>query len=1294
MTPQSLRLSRFPCETSESSTGNSTGCRKPVSIIAKAPGETLPVDAVGWASNISCSWIHRYRVSRDTLQKRANLPQHHQNLLDKTSGATPKMPHIDGVEMNGRRMKGKYREELQTHGQLKGSMFRVMLKFCKTRIFFATLFHILAICLGFLGPILFLNLTLHSMRNEQEVLNNRTAAELSSNSINATESDLDANATTRMQFQREVGIPVLNRIGFAVGISLCFFLKTIFLSTSNWINLRTAMRLRTGSLATAFESVMKSVITYAISPHQLMTLVMEEGDYMVEMIMKGHRVVGNLLSFVIAFIVAIGLLSTPGMWPLFVIFGLLILAIPLAKISTYHMRKSFSYLAKKLTQVEEFCLYFRDIVIFGNHENTTKKKFLNAMEEQHSSMKWAYIFSTNFSGKLTSAMLLGGLYMMWCDPQVQTESIDVLTLMILYAFIVQNYVADFFQSLGAIFNGKAILDKLMHIYNMKSASPAKYKPESYRVIFINDKEFRWHSSLNEKKSNKYNPPPKEEAILRIKEFYVASDQIVGLTGPPKSGKSMLLYSILGHTQWTDGITGLSKGAFQKRGKIAFFPEDCALCLGSLKDNILMGAEFDEKLFYEAINGAQLNDILIRPGMEDEDIGSLELSVSQLDRLTLAQAIYTNRNIILLDNPMSRYTESSDGDVFRLFNNFFNILRNQKKTVILATQDHNFLALCGRIYVMENCSIAMELNYQDLTSYPNYENWNKNYAKLRNVINAERLNGCNPAGITPFVKKDNRKAKGHFNGDGTTTESEQVLIVKDGSNLESTISITNLMLLSVFLVIVHVIISGSYITLPGYIILAQVLSIELWISLISFGFVCVSFVMELFDRIYTSKIGEKYSVKHEKDKLELLLTTSMNFLYNRPVSDLVFIFMANSHDLLYAHRYIIHKIVLILVATVYLTFANPWTIIVIVLLSIACTWIYFYLKTTVEETYGKEFETRRKMFRHITNCVRTRDVYGNSSKSCKMLYELLEENSTLQFMRKCVVHHAQFIMNVFLTLGLFCTCCFMLLLPNASLDEQKLRYTYGLLLYLIIARNFQEMIQNGIFERAVAAKNTAIVSHLVHDLEKTRSLDVVESVSDHSKSLSVSIMNVIGKMGNVRKLNIKEVHVNAGEKVGILMEGSHLLVPMFGRVLSPQSGVIFFGQKDIASFPEPHFRKIVGFISSDLQPSSATILSIINPYNKWEEKDLEEVMRDFELGQKISILPKKLNDTISHLTADEKQILCLVKIVLEKPTIVIVENPHPDALNKINSTINDSFKEATVIKIATSQHQLISCKRIL
>ncbi|GAB0096528.1 multidrug resistance-associated protein 9 [Sergentomyia squamirostris] len=1266
--------------------GNAWSTVLPI-VRAKTPDETLPIDSVGWLSNITCSWTRKYRMTAESLRKMASLPLHQQNLLATTQKDRLKAPHIDGVEVNGRRMRGKYREELKVRGKNRGSMFRVALKFCRTRIIFSSIFYFLAIFMGFLGPILFLNLSLHSMMYESEIEKNRSIFESSRASINASGDEL---MDDRMQFQREVGIPVLDRVGFAGGIALCFLVYNLLLSASNWINLRTAMRLKTGCLATSIESVIKSVVNYQIAPHQIMTLIVIESNYIFEMITKGYRIFGTVFYILISYILALSLLAAPGMWPLLVILPLFFLGLPLAKISTFYLRKNLSMLAKKLTVVEEFSLYFRDIAIFG-HQNTTRKKFLQASDDQHSAFSWSMIFSTNFSGKLTSAMLLGGLYIMWCDPQVQTDSIDVLTLVVLFAFIVQNFITDYLQSIGAIFNGKAVLNKLMNIYNLKMTSTSKQRPESYRVISIYDKEFRWHKSdeIKDKRST-FQITNDPSTVLKVKEFYVATDQIVGVTGPPKSGKTMLMYSILGHTNWEE--VGFTKGTFQKRGKIAFFSEDCTLSLGSLKDNILMGSEFDEQLFYEAINGAQLNDVLVRPGIEDEDIGFLELSINQLEKITLAQAIYSNRNIILLDNPLSRYTDSSDGDIFRLFNNFFNILRNQKKSVILATQNHNFLALCGRIYIMDDCTVVTDLSYHDLPSYPSYETWSKNYLRLKNVINAKKFEGCDPAGVSPLVFKGKRYKNTHVNGESGTSESDQALIKSDKRKSKS--SIGGMIFYTIPLLLVHIIIGGSYITLPGYVILAQILSIELWISLISFGFICVSVLGELIDRTYTSKMSKNYSRRQDKEKIKTLLSVSLNFLYNKPISDLILIFMEDSFNLLNAHRNIIHNITIILIATGFLTFTNPWTAIVIFLLAGGCIWIYLFLRTTVLNLYSQEFDVRRKMFRYITNCVRTRDVHSNSSAAFKTLYQLIEENSTLQFVRLCTIHYGQFLMSVFLSIGFFSTCCIMLLLYTSSLEEQKLRYTYSVLLYLIIAKNFQDLLENGLFERCIAVEDMQKCAEITNMIESAQTMDVVDAIADYGKNMSVSFKNVTCKMGSVRKLDLKDIHINSGEKVGILMDGSYLLVPLLGRVLTPQSGVVFFGQKDISSFPESTFRKVVGFISSNLQPNSATILSIIDPCREKSEKDLMEALRYFELGQKISILPKALNDTISHLSAEEKQILCLVKIWLEKPNIVVVENPHPEALNKINSTINDSLKDATVIKIATSQYQLISCHRIL
>lgn len=73
--------------------------------------------------------------------------------------------------------------------------------------------------------------------------------------------------------------------------------------------------------------------------------------------------------------------------------------------------------------------------------------------------------------------------------------------------------------------------------------------------------------------------------LNINEFNVARGQIVGITGAPGSGKSSLLYSILGHTN-------LLSGNCRQKGNFSFSSCPPFLVNRSLKINIIM--EFDGK----------------------------------------------------------------------------------------------------------------------------------------------------------------------------------------------------------------------------------------------------------------------------------------------------------------------------------------------------------------------------------------------------------------------------------------------------------------------------------------------------------------------------------------------------------------------------------------------------------------------------------------------------------------------------------------------------------------------------
>lgn len=57
-------------------------------------------------------------------------------------------------------------------------------------------------------------------------------------------------------------------------------------------------------------------------------------------------------------------------------------------------------------------------------------------------------------------MLLGGLYLIWCDGAISTNSVETLVLVLVYVFFIKNFVTDYCHSIEALEIGKGSLEKL------------------------------------------------------------------------------------------------------------------------------------------------------------------------------------------------------------------------------------------------------------------------------------------------------------------------------------------------------------------------------------------------------------------------------------------------------------------------------------------------------------------------------------------------------------------------------------------------------------------------------------------------------------------------------------------------------------------------------------------------------------------------------------------------------------------------------------------------------------------
>jgi len=130
-------------------------------------------------------------------------------------------------------------------------------------------------------------------------------------------------------------------------------------------------------------------------------------------------------------------------------------------------------------------------------------------------------------------------------------------------------------------------------------------------------------------------------------------------------------------------TNLVKGTRKINGSIAYVEQEPFIFSGTVKKNILFGLPYDKERFERAVRAAELvRDISIFGKGVETTIGERGINVSggQKSRISLARAVYSDADIILLDDPLSAVDPEVANKLFR--NCIRTVLKD--KIVILVT----------------------------------------------------------------------------------------------------------------------------------------------------------------------------------------------------------------------------------------------------------------------------------------------------------------------------------------------------------------------------------------------------------------------------------------------------------------------------------------------------------------------------------------------------------------------------------------------------------------------------------
>eukprot|EP00698_Gefionella_okellyi_P017609 TRINITY_DN5180_c0_g1_i1.p1 TRINITY_DN5180_c0_g1~~TRINITY_DN5180_c0_g1_i1.p1 ORF type:complete len:1377 (-),score=356.53 TRINITY_DN5180_c0_g1_i1:83-4213(-) len=196
-----------------------------------------------------------------------------------------------------------------------------------------------------------------------------------------------------------------------------------------------------------------------------------------------------------------------------------------------------------------------------------------------------------------------------------------------------------------------------------------------------------------------------KVVMKNVNLSVSKGQLVMVVGAVGSGKSTFVQSVMGETVQSGGTRHVA-------GTTAYAPQQAWIVNETLRDNILFGQPFDDRKYKAVIEACALrSDIEMLPGGDMTEIGERGVNVSggQKQRISIARAVYSQADIVVLDDPLS----AVDAHVAQHL--FFQCFRGplKSKAVVLVANQLQFLPHADYIIVLKDGAVSESGTYQQL-----------------------------------------------------------------------------------------------------------------------------------------------------------------------------------------------------------------------------------------------------------------------------------------------------------------------------------------------------------------------------------------------------------------------------------------------------------------------------------------------------------------------------------------------------------------------------------------------------
>ncbi|KZT06271.1 P-loop containing nucleoside triphosphate hydrolase protein [Laetiporus sulphureus 93-53] len=356
-------------------------------------------------------------------------------------------------------------------------------------------------------------------------------------------------------------------------------------------------------------------------------------------------------------------------WSAFTGMAVMVLMFPLpgyvAKIIQSIQQEKMKKTDARVQDVTETMNVIRMVKLFG-WEPRVVEKILDKREEELS-YQWKYRLYGMINAILNHVIPFITMIVTFMTYTVfmkrQLTASAVFSSMAVFDMLRQS-MHMIFGLLPEIIRGKVSLDRVNDFLHNTELLDKFYQGSSESeiilsqnnapndVIGIRHSSFRW--SNDEDGMSTPGTAPRN-FILRIEdEVTFRRGHINLIVGPTGSGKTSLLMALLGEMHHIPSGPD-SYFNLPREGGVAYAAQESWVQNETIRDNILFGAPYEEERYHKVIEQCGLKrDLTLFDAGDQTEVGEkgLTLSGGQKARITLARAVYSSAEILLLDDVLA------------------------------------------------------------------------------------------------------------------------------------------------------------------------------------------------------------------------------------------------------------------------------------------------------------------------------------------------------------------------------------------------------------------------------------------------------------------------------------------------------------------------------------------------------------------------------------------------------------------------------------------------------------------